>query len=122
MIFAFCLKKSIRFKTYQAIVCAFSFPIDEWFIYCLLISLLHVLYIIATITTFLMISKRIVPQLYKTSIRLCNSAVATSPKQVDKSTLEHESTKHPLTDNFGRFHSYLRISLTERCNLRCEFL
>ena len=25
-----------------------------------------------------------------------------------------------LTDSFGRRHSYLRISLTERCNLRCE--
>lgn len=25
-----------------------------------------------------------------------------------------------LTDNFGRRHSYLRISLTEKCNLRCE--
>lgn len=27
----------------------------------------------------------------------------------------------PLTDTFGRFHSYLRISLTERCNLRCVY-
>ncbi|XP_058459635.1 molybdenum cofactor biosynthesis protein 1 isoform X1 [Malaya genurostris] len=26
-----------------------------------------------------------------------------------------------LTDQFGRFHSYLRISLTERCNLRCKY-
>lgn len=26
-----------------------------------------------------------------------------------------------LTDNYGRRHSYLRISLTEKCNLRCEF-
>lgn len=26
-----------------------------------------------------------------------------------------------LTDNFGRQHSYLRISLTERCNLRCTY-
>ena len=25
-----------------------------------------------------------------------------------------------LTDSFGRFHDYLRISLTERCNLRCK--
>ena len=24
-----------------------------------------------------------------------------------------------LTDGFGRQHTYLRISLTERCNLRC---
>lgn len=26
-----------------------------------------------------------------------------------------------LTDSFGRHHSYLRISLTERCNLRCTY-
>ncbi|XP_072555519.1 molybdenum cofactor biosynthesis protein 1 isoform X2 [Paramormyrops kingsleyae] len=26
-----------------------------------------------------------------------------------------------LTDGFGRRHSYLRISLTERCNLRCQY-
>ncbi|XP_068239463.1 molybdenum cofactor biosynthesis protein 1-like [Palaemon carinicauda] len=26
-----------------------------------------------------------------------------------------------LTDSFGRKHSYLRISLTERCNLRCHY-
>ncbi|HIF49160.1 MAG TPA: GTP 3',8-cyclase MoaA [Cytophagales bacterium] len=26
-----------------------------------------------------------------------------------------------LTDNFGRRHTYLRISLTERCNLRCLY-
>jgi molybdenum cofactor biosynthesis protein A len=27
----------------------------------------------------------------------------------------------PLTDKFGRQHSYLRISLSERCNLRCLY-
>jgi molybdenum cofactor biosynthesis protein A len=27
----------------------------------------------------------------------------------------------PLTDTFGRQHSYLRISLSERCNLRCLY-
>lgn len=26
-----------------------------------------------------------------------------------------------LTDSFGRQHSYLRISLTEKCNLRCRY-
>ncbi|XP_066280255.1 molybdenum cofactor biosynthesis protein 1-like [Branchiostoma lanceolatum] len=26
-----------------------------------------------------------------------------------------------LTDTFGRHHDYLRISLTERCNLRCQY-
>ena len=27
----------------------------------------------------------------------------------------------PLVDSFGRRHTYLRISLTERCNLRCRY-
>lgn len=31
------------------------------------------------------------------------------------------ATAHALTDSFGRSHSYLRISLTERCNLRCTY-
>ncbi|KAL1131669.1 hypothetical protein AAG570_011282, partial [Ranatra chinensis] len=26
-----------------------------------------------------------------------------------------------LTDSFGRYHTYLRISLTEKCNLRCHY-
>lgn len=26
-----------------------------------------------------------------------------------------------LIDSFGRLHTYLRISLTERCNLRCQY-
>eukprot|EP01041_Mallomonas_annulata_P006087 gene6087-12284_t len=26
-----------------------------------------------------------------------------------------------LSDSFGRFHNYLRISLTEKCNLRCVY-
>lgn len=26
-----------------------------------------------------------------------------------------------LTDNFNRQHDYLRISVTERCNLRCTY-
>ena len=31
------------------------------------------------------------------------------------------SIKPLLTDSFGRGHNYLRISLTERCNLRCSY-
>lgn len=31
------------------------------------------------------------------------------------------SFSHFLTDTFGRQHTYLRISLTERCNLRCTY-
>ena len=32
-----------------------------------------------------------------------------------------EHVAEPLTDSFGRVHDYLRISLTERCNLRCQY-
>jgi cyclic pyranopterin phosphate synthase len=38
-------------------------------------------------------------------------------KQLDALPLPQE----PLTDRFGRQHSYLRISLAERCNLRCQY-
>jgi molybdenum cofactor biosynthesis enzyme MoaA len=26
-----------------------------------------------------------------------------------------------LQDTFGRFHNYLRVSITEKCNLRCKY-
>ncbi len=29
--------------------------------------------------------------------------------------------REPLTDSFGRKHTYLRISVTDRCNLRCTY-
>ena len=32
-----------------------------------------------------------------------------------------QQSKTILTDSFGRTHNYLRISLTERCNLRCTY-
>jgi hypothetical protein len=32
-----------------------------------------------------------------------------------------ESKNQPLKDLFGRTHNYLRVSLTERCNLRCKY-
>lgn len=31
------------------------------------------------------------------------------------------SVSDMLVDKFGRLHNYLRISLTERCNLRCQY-
>ncbi len=36
---------------------------------------------------------------------------------------EHNASQEVtmLTDTFGRTHTYLRISLTERCNLRCQY-
>jgi molybdenum cofactor biosynthesis protein A len=34
---------------------------------------------------------------------------------------EQDRARPVLTDTFGRHHNYLRISLTERCNLRCQY-
>jgi uncharacterized radical SAM superfamily Fe-S cluster-containing enzyme len=42
-------------------------------------------------------------------------ASAPSTKPVEK------PLKSALTDSFNRVHTYLRISLTERCNLRCTY-
>ena len=28
---------------------------------------------------------------------------------------------HPLVDHFGRVHTSLRISVTDRCNIRCFY-
>ena len=33
--------------------------------------------------------------------------------------MKHQNS--PLTDSFDIHHNYLRISLTERCNLRCSY-
>nr|XP_029732302.1 molybdenum cofactor biosynthesis protein 1-like isoform X2 [Aedes albopictus] len=46
-----------------------------------------------------------------------NTTTGRSSRKLQEQT--HSSS--PLTDKFGRFHSYLRISLTERCNLRCKY-
>lgn len=34
--------------------------------------------------------------------------------------IQQQATSNTITDTFGRVHTYLRISLTERCNLRCK--
>eukprot|EP01132_Coremiostelium_polycephalum_P001538 gene1538-1935_t len=36
-------------------------------------------------------------------------------------TTDNHNNNNYLTDTFGRKHTYLRISLTERCNLRCQY-
>ncbi|ETV93960.1 molybdenum cofactor biosynthesis protein A [Aphanomyces invadans] len=35
--------------------------------------------------------------------------------------LQHAEREDHLVDTYGRVHNYLRISLTERCNLRCQY-
>lgn len=42
--------------------------------------------------------------------------------RLNRSYVSHETQKSEiLRDTHGRFHNYLRISLTERCNLRCTY-
>ena len=36
-------------------------------------------------------------------------------------SFRHYHQKNALQDSFGRFHNYLRMSLTEKCNLRCVY-
>ncbi|KAK4414397.1 GTP 3',8-cyclase, mitochondrial [Sesamum alatum] len=49
-------------------------------------------------------------KMYATS---CEKFSADAPKDNPVSDM--------LADTFGRLHTYLRISLTERCNLRCQY-
>ncbi|XP_034480927.1 molybdenum cofactor biosynthesis protein 1 isoform X2 [Drosophila innubila] len=53
------------------------------------------------------------------------TATATKTKTVDTDSNNKSQRQSvamsPLTDSFGRHHTYLRISLTERCNLRCDY-
>ncbi|KAM5286940.1 molybdenum cofactor biosynthesis protein 1 isoform 4-T4 [Hipposideros larvatus] len=79
---------------------------------------------------------RMLRQVLRSSTRSCNSGVPVTqprPGEPSQSAIEDVSTRrqflreHPipfsafLTDSFGRQHSYLRISLTEKCNLRCQY-
>uniref|UniRef100_A0A182K1P3 Molybdenum cofactor biosynthesis protein 1 n=1 Tax=Anopheles christyi TaxID=43041 RepID=A0A182K1P3_9DIPT len=56
-----------------------------------------------------------------------SAATASTADSADKNKSSSQRERSQLTkasslvDSFGRFHSYLRISLTERCNLRCKY-
>ncbi|XP_031274771.1 GTP 3',8-cyclase, mitochondrial-like isoform X3 [Pistacia vera] len=41
--------------------------------------------------------------------------------QNDKEKEKENPVSDMLIDSFGRMHTYLRVSLTERCNLRCQY-
>ncbi|KRK01642.1 molybdenum cofactor biosynthesis protein 1 isoform X1 [Drosophila yakuba] len=47
--------------------------------------------------------------------------LATASVQPVEPEKQVQRKSSPLTDSFGRHHTYLRISLTERCNLRCDY-
>ncbi|KAG6725023.1 hypothetical protein I3842_02G012900 [Carya illinoinensis] len=46
---------------------------------------------------------------------------STSCAALSHDTLKDNPVSDMLVDSFGRLHTYLRISLTERCNLRCQY-
>lgn len=46
---------------------------------------------------------------------------ATSCATLSDDTSKDNPVSDMLVDSFGRMHTYLRISLTERCNLRCQY-
>ncbi|KAJ4830801.1 GTP 3',8-cyclase, mitochondrial [Turnera subulata] len=46
---------------------------------------------------------------------------STSCSKLSENPHSSDHASDMLTDSFGRMHSYLRISLTERCNLRCQY-
>ncbi|KAI0492391.1 hypothetical protein KFK09_026662 [Dendrobium nobile] len=46
---------------------------------------------------------------------------ATSCATWSELSQEDHPASDMLVDSFGRLHNYLRISLTERCNLRCQY-
>lgn len=51
----------------------------------------------------------------------CAKATDDSVKDKPKDEEKANPVSDMLMDGFGRFHTYLRISLTERCNLRCQY-
>ncbi|GAA0167788.1 hypothetical protein LIER_22646 [Lithospermum erythrorhizon] len=46
---------------------------------------------------------------------------ATSCDSLAEDVSKESTVSDMLIDSFGRLHTYLRISLTERCNLRCHY-
>lgn len=56
-----------------------------------------------------------------TECQRCLNTYTTSCTTTPDTPREIPSSSEMLVDSFGRFHNYLRISLTERCNLRCKY-
>jgi cyclic pyranopterin phosphate synthase len=48
-------------------------------------------------------------------------AIAPPPAALSPGARPQDLPPHPLTDAFGRRLTYLRVSVTDRCNLRCSY-
>nr|XP_020727535.1 molybdenum cofactor biosynthesis protein 1 isoform X2 [Odocoileus virginianus texanus] len=76
---------------------------------------------------------RVVRRVLRAGVRSCSSGAPVTQPCPGEPVVEVPSRPRPflregaapfsafLIDSFGRRHSYLRISLTERCNLRCQY-
>lgn len=51
----------------------------------------------------------------------CRNLQSAAPQELIQPANSHDEPAKVLTDSFGRKHSYLRISLTEKCSLRCVY-
>eukprot|EP00252_Welwitschia_mirabilis_P010343 TRINITY_DN23555_c0_g1_i1.p1 TRINITY_DN23555_c0_g1~~TRINITY_DN23555_c0_g1_i1.p1 ORF type:complete len:436 (+),score=68.01 TRINITY_DN23555_c0_g1_i1:100-1407(+) len=59
---------------------------------------------------------------YKGVVKLFVKSLSSTVGQLaPELNAESASISDMLIDSFGRVHTYLRISLTERCNLRCQY-
>lgn len=50
-----------------------------------------------------------------------SSNISSNNSNIPSNNSSNSSDNHPLIDSFQRYHNYLRISLTEKCNLRCIY-
>ncbi|XP_030171300.1 molybdenum cofactor biosynthesis protein 1 isoform X3 [Lynx canadensis] len=79
---------------------------------------------------------RMLQRVLRSSVRSCSSGAPVTqhrPGEPSQTAVEELARRRQflrehaapfsafLTDSFGRQHSYLRISLTEKCNLRCQY-
>lgn len=57
----------------------------------------------------------------KNSDKTQSKSYSTSCAKLPEDAPKDSPVSDMLIDSFGRLHTYLRISLTERCNLRCQY-
>ncbi|KAK9157181.1 hypothetical protein Scep_003755 [Stephania cephalantha] len=57
----------------------------------------------------------------KDSGKVHSNLYSTSCAKLPEDHPKYSPVSDMLIDSFGRLHTYLRISLTERCNLRCQY-
>ena len=67
------------------------------------------------------LSRLVIPAKWSASV-LRERRAFTTAYSSDQQPRTEGATDKPLVDTFGRLHDYLRISLTERCNLRCMYI